>query len=209
MAHYRLPGSVGADLLSRYEELSQTDIGTAKVGLRQWLRLHTATSRLLGMPSRGVDLLWHEFILDTTEYSRFCRQAYGRLLHHYPTSEMAARGDPANDEALALTFGMACRDEGMPVKSPPHLPVLFSVDSDLNLLDGQRWVLSCGGEATCRASESKRCARHLLLRLIPDDLPKLVRIGPGRQLLHADSQITGYGATGTCGGGHGCGGAGH
>jgi hypothetical protein len=80
VASYRLSKGLARDLLSRYPEIASSDL--AQRGLRQWLRLHVATPGLLGTPSKGVDLLWHEFILDTVEYERSCRQAYGRTLHH-------------------------------------------------------------------------------------------------------------------------------
>ena len=217
VAQYRLPPSVGPDLLERYPHLSQTGIAAAKVGLRQWFRLHTATSRLLGMPSMAVDLLWHEFILDTAEYSRFCRKAYGGLLHHRPASQMAGLDEAAINRAMALTYAMACRDEGMPVRAPVRLPALFSADADLDLSDGQRWVLTCGDQTgCCRADESTRCMRHTLIPLLPSDLPKQLRVGPGGQTFYAGGLISGGGATGAFGGGghssgghgHGCGGHG-
>ena len=35
-------------------------------------------------PSRVVDLAWHELILFTADYERFCQHHYGRFLHHRP-----------------------------------------------------------------------------------------------------------------------------
>jgi len=35
-------------------------------------------------PSPHVDRAWHEFILDTSQYSAFCNARYGRYLHHVP-----------------------------------------------------------------------------------------------------------------------------
>ena len=36
------------------------------------------------MPSRLVDEAWHEFILDSLSYTRFCEAAFGGYLHHTP-----------------------------------------------------------------------------------------------------------------------------
>jgi len=56
-------------------------------GLRQWLRCCAPAlrdHRVIGMPSRAVDEAWHGLILCTVQYAKFCRQAYGEFLHHYP-----------------------------------------------------------------------------------------------------------------------------
>ena len=56
-------------------------------GLRQWLRCCGAAMRdgqVIGMPSHAVDEAWHGLILCTARYSVFCKQAYGRFLHHHP-----------------------------------------------------------------------------------------------------------------------------
>lgn len=58
------------------------------------------------MPSRAVDEAWHGFILCTARYSAFCREAYGRYLHHHPEggapADIAGVGDPI-DEQLGRT----------------------------------------------------------------------------------------------------------
>ncbi|MFE3545776.1 hypothetical protein ACFXK0_22675 [Nocardia sp. NPDC059177] len=58
-----------------------------ETGLRQWLRCCGAAMRddqVIGMPSHAVDEAWHGLILCTQLYARFCEQAYGRFLHHFP-----------------------------------------------------------------------------------------------------------------------------
>jgi hypothetical protein len=32
----------------------------------------------------SMEPAWHAFILDTREYARFCQNAFGRMLHHWP-----------------------------------------------------------------------------------------------------------------------------
>lgn len=63
-------------------------------GLRQWLRCCAPALRddqVIGMPSHAVDEAWHGLILCTARYSAFCKQAYGRFLHHHPDG-----GGPTN-----------------------------------------------------------------------------------------------------------------
>ena len=38
-------------------------------------------------PLRLLDEMWHTFILDTVEYTRFCEHYFGFFLHHKPTTQ--------------------------------------------------------------------------------------------------------------------------
>lgn len=38
-------------------------------------------------PSARVDLAWHEFILFTRSYSKFCEQNFGKMIHHEPSDD--------------------------------------------------------------------------------------------------------------------------
>lgn len=38
-------------------------------------------------PPRRIDEGWHEFILFTKDYAGFCRQYFGKFLHHTPMTE--------------------------------------------------------------------------------------------------------------------------
>ena len=69
------------------------DAGWALVeqGLREWFVCCAWRGRtILGMPSRAVDEAWHEFILDSVSYTRFCERAFGEYLHHTPDEAMSA-----------------------------------------------------------------------------------------------------------------------
>ncbi|TLF63604.1 hypothetical protein FEK33_26800 [Nocardia asteroides NBRC 15531] len=72
-----------------------------ETGLRQWLRCCGAAMRddqVIGMPSHAVDEAWHGFILCTQQYARFCADAYGRFLHHFPDGA----GDSAPDHGSMI-----------------------------------------------------------------------------------------------------------
>jgi hypothetical protein len=61
-----------------------------ETGLRQWLRccgVAMRDGRRIGMPSHAVDEAWHGLILCTGRYARFCEDAYGRFLHHFPEGD--------------------------------------------------------------------------------------------------------------------------
>lgn len=59
--------------------------------LRDYLHLcNAAGRRMVAMPSQVVDDAWHTFILFTRAYEQFCRQAFGRFLHHTPAEAMSS-----------------------------------------------------------------------------------------------------------------------
>ena len=66
------------------QKLSEHDPGLARKdgalvsrGLRQSLVAYLmGGKRVVSMPSRIADDIWHEFILDMREYQRFCRKAF-------------------------------------------------------------------------------------------------------------------------------------
>ncbi|HEX3460736.1 MAG TPA: hypothetical protein VHT49_07510 [Acidimicrobiales bacterium] len=169
VANYQFPTSLGHDLSKAYPHLMSLE--PAFQGLRQWLRLHVAGPELLGMPSRAVDLLWHEFILHTVFYKEFCLGAYGHDLHHSPERSMNdQQAQVLNGEGMARTFGMACADDHI-VDPKLGLPTLFTVDAALGLPDGQWWTFDCG-TTSCSAAPPWRCLRHQVLPFAPRRLPQ-------------------------------------
>ncbi len=64
-------------------DIERSDVAAA---LREVLRFLSLIARynLRLTPSRRVDLAWHEFILCTRLYADFCRQHFGRFIHHHP-----------------------------------------------------------------------------------------------------------------------------
>ncbi|MFJ4651642.1 hypothetical protein ACIP5Y_10270 [Nocardia sp. NPDC088792] len=97
-----------------------------ETGLRQWLRCCGAAMRddqVIGMPSHAVDEAWHGLILCTVRYGRFCENAYGRFLHHFPDGEGTGSGDPMADQLgrTVVAWSMVAR--------PDEQCVLWNLDS--------------------------------------------------------------------------------
>ena len=220
VASYVLPPGLGQEFLRNHSVAE--GVGPASRGLRQWLRIQIAATETLAMPSRAVDLLWHEFILNTAAYEQFCDRAYGRKLHHLPESAMPSTAAAyLNGPAMARTFAMACLDEVIRPNLPPKLPTLFAVDSDLNFDDGLRWDNDCR-TTECRAPAGSRCVWHELVPLLPEKLPEMWRLdSSGQHVALRSSAASGFGVGawgvgdgtgggsyggGGHGGGHGCGG---
>ena len=52
---------------------------------RRMLGLVQKYPRLPAVPSKLVDLVWHEHVLDTQRYQRDCLKMFGKYMHHAPS----------------------------------------------------------------------------------------------------------------------------
>jgi len=100
-----------------------------------------AGRRMVAMPSQVVDDAWHAFILFTRGYQRFCRQAFGRFLHHTPAEAMSS--PTLAGEGIKRAWRLACAHDGIDPKSPTRLPLLFAIDADLNIENGFFYTPDC------------------------------------------------------------------
>ena len=111
-------------------------------GLRQFFLAHLHSGRkFVSMPSQVVDDLWHEFILYTRTYERFCQQAFGRFMHHTPAAVLGSVD--GQNAGLRRCWRYACREEGINPGKPTRLPLLFAIDGKLNIEGGFRYALDC------------------------------------------------------------------
>jgi len=108
------------------------DAQLAARALRQFFLVHLrAGGRLVLMPSRAADALWHAFILDTRTYAAFCQSAFGTYLHHIPERAMAGRD---RDGAAAWrTWRLACLEENINPDKATRLPLLYALDAKLGI----------------------------------------------------------------------------
>ena len=107
-----------------------------ETGLRQWLRCCGAAlrdGRTIGMPSYAVDEAWHGLILCTVPYERFCRNAYGRFLHHYPEGGDVGGDDKARD-SMHDQLGRTVVAWSM-VAQPGEQCVLWDIDTEVGVAD--------------------------------------------------------------------------
>lgn len=48
------------------------------------------------VPTRDIDLFWHQHILDTRAYANDCERVFGEFIHHFPYFGMRGEEDAAN-----------------------------------------------------------------------------------------------------------------
>lgn len=142
--HYVLPKGLFEKLQARHPELTRKDCELVAQGLRQFFLTYLHGGfQFVAMPSQVVDELWHEFILYTRNYQHFCKQAFGRFLHHTPAVVLGA--ERQGNTGLRRCWWLACRDENIDPRRPSRLPLLFALDGKLNIPGGFTYVPDCGG----------------------------------------------------------------
>jgi hypothetical protein len=139
---YPLPRGLYDKLRKRRPELELRDCILVARGLRQYFLAYLRSgNQFVSMPSQVVDDLWHEFILYTKAYDAFCKEAFGRFLHHTPAVVLSA--DKQNNAGLRRVWWHACKEENIDPKNPLRLPLLFAIDGKLGIIDGFRYTANC------------------------------------------------------------------
>jgi hypothetical protein len=139
---FEFPDGLFAPLRERHPSLSLKDCQLVAHALRPFFLAHLHSGRrYVSMPSQIADELWHEFILHTRAYDRFCRRAFGRFMHHTPA--VALGGVRQSDSGLRRCFWFACKDENINPRAPARLPLLFAIDAKLAVAGGFHYVADC------------------------------------------------------------------
>ena len=149
----------------------------------------------------------------TRHYEDFCRQAFGKFLHHTPAAVLTSQRTA--NTGLRRTWWFACKEETINPLKPTRLPLLFALDAKLKLADGFHYVPNCDllkDKKSDATSSSVNCNRYTpgpkriaqLLRVAPCDCR--AAIGALRIRSHAISidavpvaQDQGFMATGAVG----------
>ncbi|MCB1644452.1 MAG: hypothetical protein KDI36_03320 [Pseudomonadales bacterium] len=140
--HYRFPERLRQAIQQKYPHLSAEDVAWVIMGLREYFQIcNQAGRRMVAMPSQVIDVAWHEFILFTREYQKFCKSGLGRFLHHTPAEAMHSATQA--QKGIRNAWYYACQREGIPAKRPTTLPLLFAIDNDLGIADGFTYHLNC------------------------------------------------------------------
>ena len=135
---YRFPPEL-RNRLQANTSLTLEQSGKVLEGLRQYFLACLAAQRSpiakeVGMPSKAVDAAWHEFIVLTKEYAKFCEQAFGRYLHHTPKAMMDTPTSAAVANTLHQLKGQSLTPAGWAMVGT--MPLLFALDRELGFKDG-------------------------------------------------------------------------
>lgn len=146
-------------LAARRPELNEAQRREVFTGLRDYFQLcRMAGKRMVAMPSQAVDDAWHEFILFTRQYDKFCQDAFGRFLHHTPAEAMSAPTQAS--ESIRRAWRLACAREKIDPQKPDRLPRLFALDAALLIAGGFIYHLDCMA-AQKAGMGNGYCASHI------------------------------------------------
>jgi len=152
---FPFPPSLTSKVIEKYPHLNENQARHVVDGLREYFHLcNTAGRTMVSMPSQVVDVAWHEFILFTRQYERFCKKSLGRFLHHTPAEAMLS---PTNaQDGIKTAWRTSCHREGLNPQKARRLPLLFAIDSKLEIPDGFCYSLNCLSSNT-----KDYCAGHI------------------------------------------------
>ncbi len=154
---YEWPPQLLDKLQRKHSGFSRKETALVSKGLRQFFNAYLKSGRQqVSMPSEVVDQLWHEFILYTQAYKDFCRKAFGGFLHHTPAVMLAPERRSSN-AGLRRVWWHCCKDENIDPRNPTRLPLLFALDSKLNIAGGYRYVADCSGVRRDGGSGAPQC----------------------------------------------------
>ena len=146
-------------LATRRPELSEAQRQAVFVVLNDYFQLcRIAGKRMVAMPSQAVDDAWHEFILFTRQYDKFCQGAFGRFLHHTPAEAMSAPTQAS--EGIRRAWRLACAREKIDPQKPDRLPRLFALDAILLIAGGFIYHLDCMAAQKAGLGDGY-CASHI------------------------------------------------
>jgi hypothetical protein len=138
--NYKFPTEIFPRVQKQYPHLEDKDADLVASALRQYFIVYLLSDKeTVGMPSKVVDAMWHEFILDTRKYSAFCKMAFGGYFHHLPAS--TSENGMAIENSIKRTLILALQDENLNPAKPSRLPLLFTIDETLNIPDGNTYRL--------------------------------------------------------------------
>ena len=95
-------------------KLSDVQAHTHEKELKRFLSICAIYGPGTGMFSEKVDNMWHNFILFTSDYTKFCKEHTGKFIHHEPTTE-----DVDKKQTAQLAREFIKRYHGLFSENPP------------------------------------------------------------------------------------------
>jgi hypothetical protein len=156
---YHFHKAIRDKITRKHPQLNEDQVHLIFRALRDYFWMcNKGKRRMVAMPSQVVDDAWHEFILFTRSYKAFCNKALGRFLHHTPTEAMST--PTLAQEGIKRAWRLACAKELINPANPTRLPLIFAIDSMLNIPNGFTYTLNCQDKNSPAYVEGY-CAGHI------------------------------------------------
>jgi len=157
--HYIFHQGIRQKVLKKHPNLTDEQLNQVFIALKDFFKICLlAKKNRVAMPSRVVDDAWHEFILSTYLYQKFCQRALGRFLHHTPTEVMMT--PTSAQESIKRAWRLSCASHHIDPKHPQSLPLLFKIDHGLNIKNGFIYYLDCKNTAGEKTGNTY-CVSHI------------------------------------------------
>ncbi len=156
---YQFHRSIRNKICDKYPHLDEQQVHMVFRALRDyfWMCNHGGRN-MVAMPSQVVDEAWHEFILFTRSYKIFCRKALGRFLHHTPTEAMTT--PTLAQHGIKRAWRLACAREHIHPGRPSKLPLIFAIDTILDIPNGFKYSINCTDKQSPVYGDGY-CAAHI------------------------------------------------
>lgn len=136
---YEFHNSIVNSFSQKHPELSDIKVDRVFDGLKEFFTAsYRAGDGELAMPSVIVGEAWHEFIIHTKIYNEFCSHAFGRYLHHTPTTALSSSSLDANRQAIRNTWCHLNSGSYTSRKDANglYIPLIFLIDIELSIAGG-------------------------------------------------------------------------
>ncbi len=200
---YAFPKGLYDKLRKNHPDIGAKEFQLITLALKQFFLAHlNSGKKYVSMPSQIADDFWHEFILYTRGYEKFCSQAFGRFLHHTPAVVLSP--SKTDNEGLRRVWWYCCKEENIDPKQSTRLPLLFAIDKKLGIKNGFVYSLDCkrisdNGGVVVAGGGATHCTADFSDSSID---------GGTAGFGDSDSSDGGGGDSGSSDGGSGCGGGG-
>lgn len=136
---YEFHHSIINSFALKHPKLSKTKVDRVFDGLKEYFSAsYRAGGSELAMPSLIVGEAWHDFILHTKLYEDFCSNAFGKYLHHTPSTALTVSSMDIDRQALMNTWSYlnsgsyTSRKDGDGL----YIPLIFLIDVELAIAGG-------------------------------------------------------------------------
>lgn len=106
-------------------------------------------------PTQTIDNVWHTFILFTKEYDSFCKEYFGKFIHHNPDVDINESTKSENNRTYKLLYDIVISEFGEPTSKAwynPYKTVKMSLVSDGDCTGD-------GGDGNCSGGQGD-CGGH-------------------------------------------------
>lgn len=141
-----LPESVLEELRKATPEWPEWTRANAVLGFKEYMSLFVFSWDTLGMPSQGIDEVWHAFLKHPDEYRKFCIRYIGRVINHNPFEkqpETKALSEYSKFDISVMNTKKAIKkanSRGYVLTVAHGIPLIFAFDSVYRINNG--WYYS-------------------------------------------------------------------